>query len=429
MSEHSSNLLQEAQAYVTDLLTSKLSKSISFHTLGHTQEVVGACERIADHYQLPEEDRLPLFLAAWFHDTGYTGGNARDHESVSIKIAMDFLSQHNAGEELKKQVTGCINATRMPQNPTTTIERILCDADLFHLGTNDFTEKNRLLRDEFREFGGIELSKKEWRKMNIEFLQAHNYFTTYGREKLQPAKEIHLMELRDKNKEEILKPDKKEKEKAKDKMKDKDKIVLAAEQEADAKKKKAKDNQTERGISTVFRIMAQTQNNLSQMADSKANILISVNSIVLSIVISTMFAKLDANPNLRIPVIILVLVCVVVIIFSILATRPNISGGTFTKEDVANKQTNLLFFGNFYKMGLHDYDWAMMEMLNDKNYLYTSVVKDNYFLGVVLAKKYRFLRIAYNIFMYGLILVMLAFALSFLIPQPVEVYTPGGSVQ
>ena len=423
MSDNHSSLLHEAQSYVTDLLTSKLSKTISFHTLQHTQEVVNASERIADHYQLPEQDRLPLLLAAWFHDTGYTSGNASDHESVSISIATDFLNQRNASEELKKQVNGSINATRMPQNPTTTIERILCDADLFHLGTNDFQEKSRILREEFKEFGGIDLSKKEWRKMNIDFLQGHNYFTTYGREKLQPAKEIHLLELRDKNKEDILKPDKKDKNK--EKMKDKDKIVLAAEQVADEKKKKAKDNQTERGINTVFRIMAQTQNNLSQMADNKANILISVNAIVLSVVISALFPKLESNTHLLAPALVLVLVCVTVIIFAILATRPNISGGTFTKEDIANKQTNLLFFGNFYKMGLHDYDWAMMEMLNDKLYLYTSVVKDSYFLGVVLAKKYKLLRIAYNIFMYGLIVIILAFALAFIIPQPVEVYAPG----
>ena len=222
-----------------------------------------------------------------------------------------------------------------------------------------------------------------------------------------------------------MKPDKKDKDKNKDKMKDKDKIVLAAEQVADEKKKKAKDNQTERGINTVFRIMAQTQNNLSQMADNKANILISVNAIVLSVVISALFPKLESNTHLLVPALVLVLVCVTVIIFAILATRPNISGGTFTKEDIANKQTNLLFFGNFYKMGLHDYDWAMMEMLNDKQYLYTSVVKDSYFLGVVLAKKYKLLRIAYNIFMYGLIVIILAFALAFIIPQPVEVYAPG----
>jgi nitrate reductase gamma subunit len=117
-----------------------------------------------------------------------------------------------------------------------------------------------------------------------------------------------------------------------------------------------------------------------------------------------------------------VLVCVAAIVFSILATRPNVSSGTFTKEDIANKKTNLLFFGNFYKMSLPDYDWAMMELLNDKNYLYGSIVKDNYFLGVVLAKKYRLLRIAYNIFMYGLILTMLAFAVGLIWPNPVEIY-------
>ena len=430
MAENPFNLLQEARAYVTELLSSKLSKSIRFHNLQHTEEVVAACERIADHYQLPEEERIPLYIAAWFHDTGYTGGVARDHESVSIQLASEFLDSHKADEGMKEKVIGCINATRMPQNPTTTIERILCDADLFHLGTDDFNDKHKLLREEFNEFGGENFSKKDWRKKNIEFLQAHNYFTTYGREKLQPAKEMHLFQLKDKNSEEILlKPEKKdkdkEKEKSKDKMKDKDKFALAAQQAADAKKKKDKENQTERGVSTVFRIMAQNQTNLSQMADSKANILISVNSIILTIVISTLFTKLENNSNLQIPVILLVLVCVTAIVFSILATRPNISGGTFTKEDIANKQTNLLFFGNFYKMSLPDYDWAMMELLNDKQYLYTSIVKDNYFLGVVLAKKYKMLRIAYNVFMYGLILVMIAFAMAFMLPQPVEVYTPG----
>jgi hypothetical protein len=106
---------------------------------------------------------------------------------------------------------------------------------------------------------------------------------------------------------------------------------------------------------------------------------------------------------------VLVLVCVGATIFAILATRPNISSGTFTKEDIENKKTNLLFFGNFHNMTLPDYDWAMEEMLKDRDYLYGSMVKDIYFLGVVLAKKYKFLRISYDIFMYGLIISMLAF--------------------
>ena len=170
----------------------------------------------------------------------------------------------------------------------------------------------------------------------------------------------------------------------------------------EVKKKKEKESQSERAISTVFRIVAQSQNNLSQMADSKANILISVNAIVLSIIIGTLFDNLLTDHNLQIPLMMLVVVCVLAIMFGILATRPNVTSGTFTKEDIANKKTNLLFFGNFHKMGYPDYDWAMTELLADKNYLYSSMIKDTYFLGIVLAKKYRYLRIAYNIFMYGL---------------------------
>lgn len=152
------------------------------------------------------------------------------------------------------------------------------------------------------------------------------------------------------------------------------------------------------------------------MADSKANILISVNSIILSIIISTMFVQIEKTPNLLFPVIILVMVCVAAIVFAILATRPNVSHGTFTQEDIKNKKTNLLFFGNFHGMGLQDYSWAMEEMLGDRDYLYSSVVKDNFFLGIVLAKKYRYLRIAYNIFMWGLIVAILAFAVIFVLP-------------
>jgi Family of unknown function (DUF5706) len=54
--------------------------------------------------------------------------------------------------------------------------------------------------------------------------------------------------------------------------------------------------------------------------------------------------------------------------------------------------------------------------------LYNSMIKDNYFLGIVLAKKYRYLRIAYNIFMFGLVLSMIAFFIGFMLPDVTEVY-------
>lgn len=418
MTEAQLSMVQNAQAVVTDLLQNKLSENIRFHTLEHTQEVVAACERMADFYHLPDDEKQALLIAAWFHDTGYTGGQAKDHETLSAQLATDFLAANNASPELTGKVISCINATRMPQNPANSLEKIICDADLFHLGTDSFREKTNLLRKELKAFGNNQISKNDWWKTNIEFLEAHKYFTSYGQETLQPLKEMHIKAL----KEELSTLD--DNTKKKKKSKNTDTIVVEALKIED-KKKKAKDNQSERGIATVFRIMAQNQNNLSQMADSKANILISVNAIILSIVISSLITKLDANPNLLIPFFALVLVCVSTIIFSILATRPNVNHGKFTQEDIHNKRTNLLFFGNFYRMNLPDYDWAMGEMLNDKDYLYSSIVKDTYFLGVVLAKKYRLLRIAYNIFMFGLIIVILAFALAHALPHPMEVYTPG----
>jgi predicted metal-dependent HD superfamily phosphohydrolase len=416
--ENPSALLKAAQEFASQLITTKVSKEVTFHTLQHTREVVAACLKIAEQENLTDEELLALQIGAWLHDTGYSAGKAKGHEAVSVLHMEDFFNRHPAEAAFIEKVKGCILATRMPQSPQTRIEEIICDADLFHLGSPDFKAKSKLLRDELTGFIGEEWSKKDWRQNNIAFLEAHNYFTAYGRKILQPAKEAHLAKLMEKNPVEKIKEEKKH-----DKEHDEDAFEHLTEEEL--KLKRMKENQTERGISTVFRIMAQNQSNLSQMADSKANILISVNSIILTIVISTLSTKLESNSYLQIPVIILVTVCVSAIVFSILATRPNVTQGTFTPEDIQTKKTNLLFFGNFYKMSLPDYDWAMQELLADKNYLYSSLVKDNYFLGVVLAKKYRWLRIAYNVFMFGIIIAMIAFAVAVAIPQATEVYAPG----
>ena len=188
MTEEQFRILSAAQDFVTDLLINKLDKSIHFHTLQHTQEVLAGSETMADYYHLDDEDRYALMLASWFHDTGYTGGKAMGHENVSIDLVTKFLNDHKVSQQVVNKVIGCINATRLPQTPHTLIEQIICDADLFHLGTSSFREKNKLLREELNDFGNMELSKKDWRKKNIEFLTKHTYFTSYAKENLDPLK-------------------------------------------------------------------------------------------------------------------------------------------------------------------------------------------------------------------------------------------------
>lgn len=187
------------------------------------------------------------------------------------------------------------------------------------------------------------------------------------------------------------------------------------------KVKKAKELTPTRGIETMFRTTAKNHMELSAIADNKANIMISINSIVLSVMVSVLIRKLEEYPHLTVPSLLLTLVCLTTIVTSILATRPNVTKGKFKPEDITNKKANLLFFGNFHKMSLQDYRWGMMEMLKDADYLYGSMIKDIYYLGCVLGKKYRLLRLSYTIFMFGFVISILAFVVAelfFKVPYP-----------
>ena len=167
-----------------------------------------------------------------------------------------------------------------------------------------------------------------------------------------------------------------------------------------------------KGMQTMLRLTSGNHVKLSEMADQKAHILITVNAIIISVILGVLLRKLETDPYLIIPTLIFLTVAVSTIIISILATRPKITQGTFLDEDILNKKTNLLFFGNFHKVDLPVYEKAMRSMMRDSDYLYSSIIKDIYFLGVAIGKKYRLLRIAYNIFMFGLIISVLAFAIA-----------------
>ncbi|MCH8325082.1 MAG: hypothetical protein IIB83_00735 [Bacteroidetes bacterium] len=176
--------------------------------------------------------------------------------------------------------------------------------------------------------------------------------------------------------------------------------------------KQKKKNKTDRGIETLFRITSRNHLNLSAIADRKANILISINAVIISIILSVVIRRVSVDQDLIIPTIILLIVCVVTIVFATIATRPKVSSGNITPEDVEQKKGNLLFFGNFYKMSLEEYEKAMTVVMNDREYIYLSMIRDIYAVGTVLIRKYKYLKIAYNIFMYGLIIAVISFLLE-----------------
>jgi hypothetical protein len=233
----------------------------------------------------------------------------------------------------------------------------------------------------------------------------HQYFTDYGQEILTPKKMDNLALFQNRKDQKALEV-KKESEPFPYLS-----TVSSKQQEKDQK-------ETERGIQTMFRTTANNHMNLSGMADNKASIMITVNTLILGLAVPNVISRIDYIEWYDlVPIILLVLTCLISITFAVLATRPSVNKGRFTEEDIRNKKTNLLFFGNFHQMQLTDYQWGMNQMIKDKEYLYNTMMMDVYFLGVVLAKKYRLLRISYTVFMIGLILTVIGFGIAAFTPD------------
>ena len=389
------DIIVKTEDFVFNLFKEELPNTFLYHNFTHTKRVLRSVNEIIANSDVSPDDAIILQLSALLHDTGYTK-KRDDHEEESVKIATNFLEAQKVDQPIIDAVRSCIMATKFNTTPKTELEKIIRDADASHFGKDYFNEASEFLRKELELQDVRTYTTSEWLAENIEVLsQKHQFYTDYALRNWQQQKEINLAELiRSKRKEK--KRHKKEQMKAQFKA-------------------KAKDASPERAIQSFYRTALRNHIKLSDIADTKANILLSVNAIIISLMLSTLFSKFDnpANQFLIVPTIILMLSSITSMILSIVATRPNITSGEFTKEDVENQKVNLTFFGNFHKMKLEDFEWAINELLKDKDYVYSSLTKDLYFLGKVLDRKYRILRVTYTVFTVGMIISVIAFAVSF----------------
>lgn len=387
-----SALVEKTDKFVFDLFKEELPNDFLYHNYTHTKRVLRSTNEIIDHSKISKEEAEILQLAALLHDTGYT--KIRDgHEEEGVKIATKFLQEQNVPQDIIDAVNKCIMATKFKDSPHSELGKIIRDADSSHFGKDYFSEASEFLRKELELQNVKSFSANEWLIENIEVLSTkHQFYTDYALKNWQMQKEENLASLINKKTE---KESKLKKEETKAKL-----------------KAKYKDESPERAIQSFYRTALRNHMKLSDIADTKANILLSVNAIIISMVLANLISKLDSNPYLTYPTALFTLVGVVCMIMSIIATRPNITTGKFTKEDVANKNVNLTFFGNFHKMELNEFEWAIEELVKDKEYIYTSMTKDLYFLGKVLDRKYRILRATYTVFMVGIIISVIAFAVA-----------------
>lgn len=371
-------MLEAAKKHIQQYFT---NTKFAYHSLKHTMDVYEDVTRIAELEEVTPEDLELLQIAALFHDTGYAA-NPAIHEKLSVELATSFLSKKAYPAEKIEKVKQLILATQMLVTPNNKLESIIKDADLAHLGKAAFKETSGLLRLENENLGvDTHADKVSWIEHNIAFLEDHKWHSKGGKKLFNKKKKDNLTRQKE---------------------------DLKSLKKAEAAQK------PEKGVETMYRVALRNHNQLSKIADNKANIMLSITSIMLSLILSSLSSKIDTNARLLIPTIIIIVVNLITMFFSIMATRPKVSTSPYSREKFLANKVNILFFGNFYKMPLDEFEWGMKKLMDDRDLLYGSLAKDLYFLGAVLAKKYRYLQFAYAIFMGGLVIATIAFVWAFI---------------
>ncbi len=384
-------LLQEADEYVQQQLLEYLPNEYLFHNYEHTSEVVEVSSKLAKKAGLEEDQKTTLLLGALFHDLGFIHGSG-DHELKSAEMAEDFMEKKELSKEQIEAVKKLILSTALDQEPRTETEKILHDADWSFLGRKRFFRRGELLRMEYEKANQKKYSLKKWNKYLLELQLKTPFLTTWALEEFGARKNKNMVKQKDE---------------------------LSEAQKRNIRKKTGKN--FGRGIDTLYRITLRNHINLSSIADGKANMIISINTLVLSILITAGTAGLSIdrlalgrNLNLIIPIILLMLSSLSAIIFAVLSAIPKVSGAPVEYDEGAlnPRKVNLLFFGNFLRMGKEEYVAHLRELKRDQELLYDDLARDLYNLGVVLQKKYHLLTIAYRVFIGGLVVSVLAFLLT-----------------
>lgn len=188
------SIINKSVEFVKKILSERCPTHYKYHNYYHVQKVVEAAIQISNHENVSDEEKEIIILACLFHDIGYID-LCEGHEEVSCSYAKEFLTKENYPENKIQQISSCILATKIPQQPKNKLEMIVCDADLHHLGSEDFLEIGNNLRSEIEISHKKHFTDLEWLEITIRFNKSHSYFTGYAIRNYGVRKELNIKEL------------------------------------------------------------------------------------------------------------------------------------------------------------------------------------------------------------------------------------------
>ena len=385
------NLLEQAAAYVFDLLKDNLPDELVYHNYNHTKETVAAVEELLAHYELSAEEKENLLLAAWFHDTGYVKVY-KNHEDESVNIAREYLKGKISDQRIEN-ISSLIASTYVNAEINNEQEEILHDADYINIGKKEFNKRAQLLRIEWEHVLNKKYTDLEWAEEQLTFLLKKRFKTAYALNNYGERREKNIKKYR-----ELI-----------ERLKNDQYKLHLKEKGIQTKQKKEG-----RGIETLYRSVYDYHINLSSIADNKANIMISINTIIVSLIITLFgsgytFTGDGTLTSVRFvfPMAFLVISSVISMVFAIISARPTVT--MKEKYELNNKSSSVLFFGNFAQLEIAEFVKQIRELKDKKEELYDSMSVDIYYLGSVLVRKYKLLTWSYNVFMGGFVICATGF--------------------
>ena len=378
----SKDILQLVKEKVVSDFQELWTSNLSYHDLQHTLSVAKYAQNLGKEEGLNQKDLEVLEIATLFHDIGYLTSYF-NHEDRSQIIAEEFLKEQNYPGEDIERVKKLINITKADQEPKNVLEEIMKDADLYNLASPEYDKYANKLRDEWQFYLNSDKTDKVWFKENQKFLKKHDYYTDSAKGLFEDQKDKNIQKLKEDRK-----------------------ALKSQEGILDLNKNKS--------AQMMFKTALRNHIDLTHIADNKANIMLTINSILITITMPLIASYIKNNPDLLIPTIILLITCITSIVFATLVTRPVRTQGKTDLNVLASGKTNLFFFGNFYKMKLESYRAGMREVINNPNILDHAIVNDLYYLGKALGTKFSKLRYCYLIFMIGMVLTVISFFVTFL---------------
>jgi uncharacterized membrane-anchored protein YitT (DUF2179 family)/predicted metal-dependent HD superfamily phosphohydrolase len=174
---------EKAYSFLIEKLEKELPSYLHYHNAAHTKDVLAAANRLALSENVSGNDLTILKTAALFHDSGFLE-TYTDHEEISCDMAKKWLPQFGYNQEEIEKICELILSTKIPQNPKNKLAEIICDADLYYLGTDKYFVNADKLYKELHEAGFIK-NRQEWREEELKFVESHHYFSSTAQKKLK----------------------------------------------------------------------------------------------------------------------------------------------------------------------------------------------------------------------------------------------------